>query len=43
VTSLGTQIEKNSASRPPWRMRGMSMLPFGFRLPMSKAWSKISR
>ena len=28
VTSLGTQIEKNSASRPPSRMRGMSMLPF---------------
>src|SRR5258707_5800300 len=24
-------------------MRGMSMLPFGFRVPMSKAWSKISR
>src|SRR5262249_52909752 len=24
-------------------MRGMSMLPFGFRLPMSKAVSKISR
>src|SRR6476620_2244489 len=24
-------------------MRGMSMLPFGFRLPMSKALSKISR
>src|SRR5262245_36498295 len=24
-------------------MRGMSMLPFGFRLPMSKASSKISR
>ena len=43
VTSLGTQIEKNSASRPPSRMRGMSMLPFGFRLPMSKASSKISR
>src|SRR5882724_4398388 len=43
VTSLATQIEKNSASRPPSRMRGMSMLPFGFRLLMSKAWSKISR
>src|SRR5882724_1791230 len=24
-------------------MRGMSMLPFGFRLPMSKSLSKISR
>src|SRR6478672_3918404 len=41
--SLGTQIEKNSASRPPSRMRGMSILPFGFRLPISKALSKISR
>ena len=29
VTSLGTQIEKNSASSPPSRIRGMSMLPFG--------------
>ena len=31
VTSLGTQIEKNSASSPPSRMRGMSMLPFFWR------------
>ena len=43
VTTLGTQIEKNSASRPPSRVREMSMLPFGFRLPMSRALSKISR
>ena len=27
VTSLGTQIEKNSASSPPSRIRGTSMLP----------------
>ena len=28
VMSLGTQIEKNSPSRPPSRMRGTSMFPF---------------
>ena len=27
VTSPGTQMEKNSASSPPSRMRGTSMLP----------------
>ena len=43
VTSLGTQIEKNSASRPPSRIRGMSMLPFFWRLPMSKVLSESSR
>ena len=31
VTSPGIQIEKKSASRPPSRMRGMSMLPSGLR------------
>ena len=35
VTSDGTQIEKNSASSPPSRIRGMSMLPFFWRLLMS--------
>ena len=43
VTSLGTQIEKNSASSPPSRMRGMSMLPFCWRAPMSNVLSKSSR
>ena len=35
VTSDGTQIEKNSASSPPSRIRGMSMLPFFWRFAMS--------
>ena len=43
VTSLGTQIEKNTASSPPSRMRGTSMLPFFWRTEMSKVLSKTSR
>ena len=35
VTSPGIQIEKNTASRPPSRIRGMSMLPFSLRRPIS--------
>ena len=43
VTSDGTQIEKNSPSSPPSRIRGMSMLPFFWRLAMSKVLSDSSR
>src|SRR5438270_7112608 len=41
--SLGTQMEKNSASSPPSRIRGMSMLPFLFLTPMLKVLSETSR
>ena len=43
VTSLGTQIEKNSASRPPSRMRGTSMCPSLWRAEMSNVLSKSIR
>jgi hypothetical protein len=36
VTSPVIQIEKNNASSPPSRMRGMSRLPVLLRAPMSK-------
>src|SRR5438309_890137 len=43
VRSLGTQNEKNNASRPPSFMRGMSMFPLAWRTPMSNPFSNRSR
>jgi len=36
-------MEKNSASRPPWRILEMSMLPVLLRAPRSKAGSDNKR